>query len=183
MRYPSNFQQDVAEAYLYNANNIVWEGNALQKSCTSQRNLFKKSETYYCTFFQSMIEFIHSYFFTHSSAISSPDDRLLAEQLMIDSLLLTEKMHMHLLYRQPLYEQLPSFHQESGPFCESLSNDIYLSLKDLKRYAQQHTFASEVHHFLCQNIISQLLSYYPQHLSPVEIRISGSLCPPWKPPS
>ena len=155
----------------------------MQESCTSEKDLLIKSEASYFSFFQSLLEFICTYFSTHSPAIPSPEEQFIAEQLMVDSLLLTEKMHMHLFCRQPLYEWLSSFEDSSGPFCESVSDAPYMSLKDLKRHVQQHTFVSEDHQLLCLNSISQILSYYPQHLTSVEITISGPLCPPWKPPA
>lgn len=143
-----------------------------------EKKVMKTVENHY-HFIQSFIQFITKYFFVYSYAIPSEKKRNLTEKQIIQSLLLIEKLHMYLFYRHYLYNQVISLSDDIFTYDSIESNNTYLLIKKLQRLIQQHHFVHLDNQLLCNNIISQILNYYPA--SSVKIIILKKPSPPWKP--
>ncbi|NEX80341.1 hypothetical protein G4Z05_16045 [Bacillus thermocopriae] len=145
-----------------------------------EKKVMKTVENHY-HFIQSFIKLIIKYFFVYSYAISSKKKKNLTEKQIIQSLLLIEKLHMYMNYRHYLYNQVIPLSDDHFTYYSIESNNTYLLIKKLQHLIKQHHFVHSDNQLLCNNIISQILNYYPA--STVKIIILKEPSPPWKPPN
>lgn len=138
-----------------------------------------KSETNYLEFIYSFTNFISEYFSTYTYRNSSEQEKLLAEEQIIHSLLLTEKLHMYLVFRNSSYKKYISIFDNLHPFYSFQSHTTYQALKSLQGLIHEYHFQIEDNQILCQSIISQIMSYYPQ--DSINFIIMTPPSPPWQP--
>ncbi|WP_027409309.1 hypothetical protein [Anoxybacteroides tepidamans] len=152
----------------------------MQNKHPSIQDAFIKSEASYFKYFQSFCQYIINYFFSLSYCHSSQQEQLLAERYLLQSLMLMEKVHMHLYFRRILLGQLGFLEKEAK--CYDQRNKNCHTLRYLMNIIRQHQFLKEEHKHLCKKITSQILTYYSSEGN-IRIIIDAPLVPPWKPES
>lgn len=131
------------------------------------------------TFLHSLLHFLSKYFTVYSHAKQSEENILLTtEKQIVHSLLLIEKIHMYLLYRDYLYEQVLSIHKEA--FQQLKKDDLFNLLCEISILINHHPFQKNEHQKLCQQLISQILTYYSIPSS-VNIDVNTPPPSPWRP--
>lgn len=141
-----------------------------QYKITNQLNNGSKN---YSAFIHSFTTFLIHYFDSSSTIHHSKNEKLSGEKLIAESLLLLEKLHMHIFYSFCIYEK--HFNNSKNPLQ---SNTNFTLLKQLQQKIKNYHFSTEESKTLCENIISQILNYYPQSNSQIKIILSP-ISPPW----
>lgn len=125
----------------------------------------------YTNFIHLFASFIMQHF--EHSKIPSNKEKLASEKMVADSLFLLEKLHLHIFYSFYIYEKY--FCHLENPLQ---SNTNFNLLKKLQQQIKKHNFISEENQELCEKIVSQILTYYPQSDSKIKIILSP-ISPPW----
>lgn len=137
-----------------------------------------KSETNYLEFIYTLTNFTSNYFSTYTYINSSEQEKVLAEEQITQSLLLIEKLHMNLFYRNSLYKNYYSLFDITHT-NSTQSNTNYQLFKRLQGLINEYHFQNEETQILCQSIISQIMTYYPNNS--IQLIIMTPPPPPWQP--
>lgn len=143
-----------------------------------ENNVVTKSENNYLEFINTFTNFTSKYFSTYTHRNSSQSEKFLAEEQITQSLLLIEKLHMNLVYRNSLYKNFISMFDTTHIFSLQ-SHTNYQLFKRLQGLINEYHFQNEKTKTLCTTIISQIMTYYPENS--IEFIIMTPPSPPWQP--
>ncbi len=122
-------------------------------------DFFAKSETNYQKSMQSFISFICEFLHELSQADLHPHEKKSAEQMIIMSLVLLEKIHMHLFYLKFLCQNAAVGPKKKHLFHKK-ERSAYQSLKELKHIIIHYHFHKKEYEKQAERIVSQMLDYY-----------------------
>ncbi|TRM10657.1 hypothetical protein FH966_02365 [Lentibacillus cibarius] len=134
-------------------------------------SLFAESEADYLDALSIYICFLTTYL-RNLWTIDNNDEREEAENQLMDSLVLTQTLHFHLLQRKML---LDSNFQRGDDFFNA--QNLAGSLQELKKAVEKHTFTSQYTKSRCQQFLKQMTLYHP---SIKIIQKDTDILPPWK---
>ncbi|KGR76860.1 hypothetical protein [Ureibacillus sinduriensis] len=150
----------------------------MQNSQLLESDTMIKSETNYLEFINKFTNFISQYFLTCKYSKLSFQQEPHIEEKLSHSLLLIEKLHMYLIYRSFAYKKYISI-DNIHPFQSFQANINYQLFKRLKSLINEYKFQNEDTQIMCQSLISQIMTYYPQNS--IKSISMTPLSPPWQP--
>ncbi len=131
----------------------------MDKKYISIEDFFVKSEINYLESFESFMNYLTEFLYVLSQEDAPRREKIAAEKKLIVSLVLIEKIHMHLFYRSYLYEQIFPDTDKKVVFQNKQNMTLRL-LKELKHMIRHYSFQNTKNKEQCKKIISQILTYY-----------------------
>ncbi|MBP1969340.1 hypothetical protein J2Z83_001444 [Virgibacillus natechei] len=129
----------------------------MSPSQRSSYSLFKQSEKEYMKFFNTLFQMLLSYVQTMAFCPSLPADKKYAEQQLIVSLNLIEKMVMHLYWRDLWLENQKD--ADSNNSMDGEINEMENLISELTFYIKRHNFVRYSDKQQCTQLLDQLSRY------------------------
>lgn len=147
------------------------------KAKMSKKQLSKKiveSEIYYLECFPKFLYFYIEYFIAPYK--TSIESKLQAEKTLLDSLILWERIHLHIYLRKGIYNSIGYPEVEQLDELRKLNREL---LQHLLNLIKNQSILDSNNKIMLKKALEQILYFYPE--SKVKIIKNTNISPPWMP--
>jgi hypothetical protein len=154
----------------------------LHNDYSSSKEKIMENEIGYNFFFQSYLTFLMDYFPSICQQSNSQTAMLIAEKQLVSSLMLMEKIHMHMFMSKLKIGTRLDHKKEYFTFPQDGDGKVLPLFHSLVYHISNYEFLKENHKLLCENSIKQITNYYlKQETLKVKILNNSPPSSPWKP--